>query len=229
MNQLNKITNIVSVGCSWVAHPYDWEEEIRLDKVNPTIKYITEEATSAEENTKKYSFTKYLADKLNIPYYNLASAGASNDFIFNQLFKRINEYDLKNSFVIIGLTEPTRHTFGEYSFKYSDTNDGNWNWKKTFFKNFYDEPCRINYIVMMLDLFSEYLKNKNSKLVVFNSFTNEVKYPKRNYFFNKFKTWKDYICSYDNRYVYEDNVHPIEYDHKKLADILYKEYFNGQN
>lgn len=220
---MDKITNIVSVGCSWVAHPYDWEEKIRLDKVNPNVKYIT------EKDTKKYSFTKYLADKLNIPYYNLASPGAANDFAFMTLFERINKLNLKNSFVIIGLTDPQRHQFGKLGFKYVDNKDGFWNWKKTFFKNFYDESGRINYIVMMLDLFSEYLKNKNSKLVVFNSFTNEVKYPKRNYFFNKFKTWKDYICSYDNRYVYEDNVHPIEYDHKKLADILYKEYFNGQN
>ena len=116
MNQLNKITNIVSVGCSWVVHPYDWEEKIRLDKVNPTIKYITEEATSAEENTKKYSFTKYLADKLNIPYYNLASAGASNDFIFEELFERINKLNLKNSFVIIGLTDPQRHQIGKKHF-----------------------------------------------------------------------------------------------------------------
>jgi len=216
---VDKITNIVSVGCSWVAHPYDWEEKYRLDKVNPNIKYIT------EKDTKKYSFTKYLADKLNIPYYNLASAGASNDFIFEELFERINKLNLKNSFVIIGLTDPQRHQFGKLGFKYVDNEDGFWNWKKTFFKNFYDESGRINYIVMMLDLFSEYLKNKNSKLVVFNSFTNEVKYPKRNYFFDKFKTWKDYICSYDNRYVYEHNVHPIEYDHKILANLLYEEYF----
>ena len=215
---MDKITNIVSIGCSWVAHPYDWEEKNRLDKVNPNIKYIT------EEDAKKYSFTKYLADKLDIPYYNFAGAGASNDFIFSRLFERINEYDLKNSFVIIGLTEPTRHTFGEYSFKYTDTNDGNWNWKTTFFKKIYNESRRKNYIVMMLDLFNEYLKNKNSKLVVFNSFTNEVTYPKRNYFFNKFKTWDNFITSYDNKH--QQRTHPIEYDHKKLADILYKEYFN---
>tara|TARA_Y100000389_G_C17394486_1_gene481770 strand:- start:650 stop:1306 length:657 start_codon:yes stop_codon:yes gene_type:complete len=217
---MDKITNIVSIGCSWVAHPYDWEEKIRLDKVNPNVKYIT------EKDAKKYSFAKYLADKLNIPYYNLASAGAPNDSIFMGLFERINELNLKNSFVIIGLTDPQRHQFGKMGFKYTDNKDGFWNWKKTFFKNFYDEPCRINYTIMMLDLFNEYLKNKNSKLVVFNSFTSEVTYPKRNYFFGKFNTWKDYICSYDNRYVYHHNVHPIEYDHKKLADSLHKEYFN---
>ena len=218
---MDKITNIVSIGCSWVAHPYDWEEKIRLDKVNPNINYIT------EKDTKKYSFTKYLADKLNIPYYNLASPGASNDYVFTRLFGALNELHLKNSFVIVGLTDPQRHQIGKRGFKYQDNNDSFWTWKKTFFKEFYSEEMRIREITMMLDLFDEYLKSKNSKLVVFNSFTNEVKYPKRNYFFNKFETWKDYICLYDNRYVYEDNVHPIEYDHKKLADILYKEYFNG--
>ncbi len=216
---MDKITNIVSIGCSWVAHPYDWEEKIRLDKVNPNVKYIT------EKDAKKYSFAKYLADKLDVPYHNLAGAGCSNDDTFINLIAKINK--LKNSFVIIGLTDPQRHTFGKKRFKFVDSNDGFWEWKKTFFKNFYDEPCRISYTIMMLDLFNEYLKNKNSKLVVFNSFTNEVTYPKRNYFFGKFNTWKDYICSYDNRYVYHHNVHPIEYDHKKLADSLYKEYFNG--
>jgi len=218
---MDKITNIVSIGCSWVAYPYDWEEKLRLDRVNPNINYIT------EKDTKKYSFAKHLADKLNIPYHNLASPGASNDFVFTRLFGALNELHLKNSFVIIGLTDPQRHQLGRRRFKYSDNKDGLWEWKKTFFKEFYSEEMRIREITMMLDLFDEYLKSKNSKLVVFNSFTNEVKYPKRNYFFNKFKTWKDYICSYDNRYVYEHNVHPIEYDHKKLADILYKEYFNG--
>jgi len=216
---MDNITNIVSIGCSWVAHPYDWEEEIRLDKVNPSIKHMT------EKDRKKYSFTKHLADKLDISYHNLAGPGHSNDDTFTRLFEKINE--LENSFVIIGLTDPQRHSFGEKRFKFTDSDDGFWEWKKTFFKNFYNEPYRINYIVMMLDLFDEYLKSKNSKLVAFNSFTNEVKYPKRNYFFNKFNTWKDYIYSYDNRYVCEDNVHPIEYDHKKLADSLYKEYFNG--
>ena len=218
---MDKITNIVSIGCSWVAHPYDWEEKLRLDKVNPNINYIT------EKDTKKYSFTKHLADKLNIPYHNLASPGASNDYVFTRLFGALNELHLKNSFVIVGLTDPQRHQIGKRGFKYQDNNDSFWTWKKTFFKEFYSEEMRIREITMMLDLFDEYLKSKNSKLVVFNSFTNEVKYPKRNYFFNKFETWKDYICLYDNRYVYEDNVHPIEYDHKKLADILYKEYFNG--
>ena len=217
---MDKITNIVSIGCSWVAHPYDWEEKIRLDKVNPNVKYIT------EKDAKKYSFAKYLADKLDIPYHNLASPGASNDFVFIRLFEVLSELHLKNSFVIIGLTDPQRHQIGKRGFKYQDDNDGFWNWKTTFFKEFYSEEMRIREITMMLDLFDKYLKSKNSKLVVFNSFNNEVKYPKRNYFFDKFKTWKDYICSYDNRYVYENNVHPIEYDHKKLADIFYKEYLS---
>ena len=163
-----------------------------------------------------------MADKLDIPYYNLAGPGHSNDDSFTLLFETINE--LENSFVIIGLTEPTRHTFGKQRFKYQDSNDGFWKWKKTFFKNFYDESRRINYIVMMLDLFDEYLKSKNSKLVVFNSFTDEVEYPKRNYFFDKFNTWSDYIVSYDKDY--EIGTHPIEYDHKKLADLLYEEYLS---
>lgn len=223
---MDKITNIVSVGCSWVAYPYDWdnetESEYRLDKINPNMKYTGESAFQNQDDIKKYSFTKHLADKLDIPYYNLAGPGHSNDDSFTLLFKTINK--LENSFVIIGLTEPTRHTFGKQRFKYQDSNDGFWKWKKTFFENFYDESRRINYIVMMLDLFDEYLKSKNSKLVVFNSFTDEVEYPKRNYFFDKFNTWSDYIVSYDKDY--EIGTHPIEYDHKKLADLLYEEYLS---
>lgn len=215
---MDKITNIVSIGCSWVAHPYDWEEISRAnarDKVNPNIK---------KKNAHKYSFAKYLGDKLNISHYNFGSAGASNDFIFSRLFRRINEYDLTNSFVIIGLTEPTRHNFGIRGFKYQDAQDGLWDWKKTFFTEFYDEGIRIKYIMMMLDLFYEYLKNRNSELVVFNSFSDKISYPKRNYFLNKFETWNDFITSYDNKH--EKGAHPIEYDHKILANLLYEEYFN---
>ena len=61
---MDKITNIVAMGCSWIAHPYDWEEINRAntrDEVNPNIK---------KKNAHKYSVAKYLGDKLNISHYN---------------------------------------------------------------------------------------------------------------------------------------------------------------
>ena len=216
------ITNIVSVGCSWVAHPYDWEEKYRLDKINPSINSCR---TFREHQLKKYSFAHFLSEKTKLPYLNIASPGSSNDWCFNRLFTTINRKKLKNSIVFFGLTDPARYHLGDKGFKPVDTGDGLYEWKKAFFNNFYSESYRINYIVMMLDLFDEYLKNKNSKLVAFNSFSQSVSYPERNYFFHKFKTWEDFIMSYDSRY--KRVTHPIEYDHKKLANIFFKEYFNG--
>ena len=59
---MDKITNIVSVGCSWVAYPYDWdnETEYRLDKINPNMKYTGKSAFQNQDDIKKYSFTKHL-------------------------------------------------------------------------------------------------------------------------------------------------------------------------
>ena len=217
---MDKITNIVSVGCSWVAYPYDWDEKYRLDKINPDISKFKDETI-----LKNYSFTKYLAEKLDVPYYNIGSPGASNDYVFNSLFQLVNQKKLQNSFVVVGLTEPTRHQIGVSPTFNISKNGAPWGWKKTFFNDFYSEEARIRYIMMMLDLFNEYLKNKNSKFVVFNSFTEEISYPKRDYFFNKFATWEDYIVSYDKDY--HRNTHPINYDHKILANLLYEEYFCG--
>lgn len=223
---MDKITNIVSVGCSWVAYPYDWDsnERNRFDKINSEIFEYRDEKT-----LKKYSFAKYLAEKLDIPYYNIGSPGASNDYVFNSLFRLINQKNLENSFVVLGLTDPARHQIGmSPTINNSESDFFGWKqhskWIETFFKSFYSEDSRIRYIMMMLDLFNEYLKSKNSKLVVFNSFTEEVSYPKRDYFFNKFKTWEDYIVSYDKDF--HRNTHPIDYDHKILANLLYEEYFS---
>ena len=91
--------------------------------------------------------------------------------------------------------------------------------KKHFLRSFYDEGIRIKYIMMMLDLFYEYLKNRNSELVVFNSFSDKISYPKRNYFLNKFETWNDFITSYDNKH--EKGVNPIEYGAKNFSRIYY--------
>ena len=130
---MNKTENIISSGCSWVWGPYDWDKTWmenrdndqfhipRKDKINFNIK---------EKEASLYSFSQQLAKKLNILCYNVASPGYSVEDVFNKLFQVIEENKLENSFVVVGLTEPTRFKIGTQKFKFVDNDDGFWEWKK---------------------------------------------------------------------------------------------------
>ena len=67
-------------------------------------------------------------------------------------------------------------------------------------------------------------KYRNSHLLVFNSFSNGVVYPKRDYFFDSFgkhETWMDYISSYDDNFK-SDGRHPYYSHHIHLSNLIYE-------
>ena len=224
-----EINNILVSGCSWCEHPYDYEGGERYRKSDAEL-YNVEDAIN-------YSFGKLLSDKFNVDYKNLAKAGDSNDIIFYNVWKYIQQNQLNNSLVIIGLTEITRF-FVHYRKKrlilkptmpkrYKDLFNISEKDLKKFHEVKYslsDDELICEEIIMMCDLLEKYLENRGSKLLVFNSFTKNINYEPRNYFYNRFKTWAEYIESYDDEYQF--NKHPNSYDHQILTNDLY-EYLNG--
>ena len=224
-----KFNNILVSGCSWCEHPYDFEGGERHRKTDAKP-YNVKDAIN-------YSFGKLLSDKFNADYKNLATAGNSNDIIFYNVWKYIQQNQLNNSLVIIGLTEITRF-FVHYRKKrlilkptmpkrYKDFFNISEKDLKKFHEVKYslsDDELICEEIIMMCDLLEKYLESRGSKLLVFNSFTKNINYEPRNYFYNRFKTWAEYIESYDDEYQF--NKHPNSYDHQILTNDLY-EYLNG--
>ena len=95
-----KFDNILVSGCSWCEHPYDFEGGERHRK--------TDAKPCSIKDVQNRAFGKLLSDKFNVDYKNLANAGDSNDIIFYNVWKYIQQNQLNNSLVIIGLTEITR-------------------------------------------------------------------------------------------------------------------------
>jgi hypothetical protein len=200
-----KFKNVIAAGCSWVDRPYQFTCE-----------------SYDFELTKEHSFSQLLANKLDVDCYNIASGGASMDYVFQKLQEYLPKVD--NSLIIIGLTEPTRFSISGSRFKFTDAGDGHWNWRKYFFKHFYDENLRVYEIIRMLDTLNIIFKYRNSHLLVFNSFAKGIKYPKRDYFFEgfgKYETWASYIYSIDKNFS-EDGRHPYYSHHIHLSNLIYE-------
>lgn len=200
-----KFKNVIAAGCSWV-----------------NTAYHSDDGWNEVELTREHSFSQLLANKLDSDCYNVASGGASMDYVFQKLQEILPKVD--NSLIIVGLTEPTRFTICGAGFKPADAGDGHWNWRKYFFKHFYNEGMRVKYIVRMLDTLNIIFKYRNSHLLVFNSFANGVKYPERDYFFKgfgKYETWKSYINSIDKSCSI-DGIHPSYSHHIHLSNLIYE-------
>ena len=224
-----KFDNILVSGCSWCEHPYDYEGGERHRK--------TDAKPYSVKDAINYSFGKLLSDKFNVDYKNLAKAGDSNDIIFYNVWKYIQQNQLNNSLVIIGLTEITRF-FVHHKKKRKILKPGAPKRYSNLFNisekdlrkfhevklNLFDDELMCEEIIMMCDLLEKYLESRGSKLLVFNSFTKNINYRERDYFYNGFKTWAEYIESYDDEYIF--NRHPNSYDHQILTNDLY-EYLNG--
>jgi hypothetical protein len=197
--------NVIATGCSWVDKPYQYSCE-----------------SYDFELTKEHSFSQLVSVKLDVECYNISSGGSSMDNIFLKIQNHLEK--INNSLVIVGLTDPTRFTVSGAHFKFQDARDGHWNWRKYFFKHFYNEEVRINNIIRMLDTLNILFKYRNSHLLVFNSFSNGVKYPKRDYFFDgfgKYESWSSYICSVDKNFL-EDGRHPYYSHHIHLSNLIYE-------
>jgi hypothetical protein len=190
-----KFDNILVSGCSWCEHPYDYEGGERSRK--------TDAKPYSIKDVQNRAFGKLLSDKFNTDYKNLATAGNSNDIIFYNVWKYIQQNQLNNSLVIIGLTEITRF-FVHHKKKRKILKPG--------------APKRYS------DLFNISEKDLKKYHEIKYSLTKNINYEPRNYFYDGFETWAEYIESYDDEYIF--NRHPNSYDHKILANNLY-EHLNG--
>jgi len=229
-----KINKLVVTGCSWCWGPYDYcgGERTRksdylshLDRDNDLL--------FTRKDAPNYSFGAVLAKKLDVEFVNLATAGASN---MSQLFKLwshevIKQNNLSNTLVIHGLTEPSRTLVcknGELANIKPDMLTLDAEFKKLYFTKYYTEEHRVQETFLILDYLNGYLKNQNSKLLVFNSFSFRRKphwntvYPLRDYVYPNFHTWAEYINSYDDEIdIHKKLTHPNKNDHEIFANDLY--------
>jgi len=219
---MDKIKHIVFNGCSFVQGCQDNPEHSKF------------------QDTARFS--KLLVDKLGVQEINLAMGGSSNDRILRTTYDWIleNEDKVSSTLFIIGLTQVERtellitdkwiRVFSLSSLTNEDlehikNNDISLNDFKAWAKfKMYDSQLKKD-ISRKLDLLQTYIKSKKSNVVFFKTFDEYYISDKINVWKpNGNTTWAKYISSYDKEYVL---THPTLVDHKKLFELLYKDFFNG--
>lgn len=242
----NNFTNIICSGCSFMAYPWEWQSKSR-DSYEPLADPGMDKQNLADFN----SWVNCLSRRTNLPSINLAYPGNSNQNAINKLVRTIHKNNLTNSFVVLGLTQPIRHTIpsdvgveAPVIIKItSDTpkssvaknkvtdNDIN-NYSKYWYKVNYDEVQESDNIRIQLLLLNEFIKSKNSKLIVIDNIFCLELYPKEEiknheYFFTFDDevgiSWPNFIKTYDSSY--ENEWHPNAADHEKLSNLFYQNFF----
>jgi hypothetical protein len=224
---MNRYKQLVSNGCSFV---YDCHEMIN------------------------FNFTKPLAKKLKCFYKNLALGGASNQRMFRTTFDWIekNKSSVSETLFIIGLTETSRTEVflfdkwriilpkdildkkhhGNLPLIYKGNVFGDdvekWNsWFKHWVKYFQHDKTEIQKLNRDVLLFDSYVKQFNSQVIFFNSFTDTLYDSTKeriNYF--SFKNYYELVekgsisDTWFNTYEHEDHPHRVK--HEEFANNLYK-------
>jgi len=247
-------------GCSFFAYPWDWESDYRTSTNKEVVKlefYPDDNKTDLEnyednirkkELLKKYNFGWYLKENLNIKnYVNKASPGKSNEFIIRDLKQYLLTSKLKNSIVILGLTQSCRYNVpskdGNYITnkfyiepnynQYEILNNKNQCSHKEYIqfnqlrdKVYFSTEHYIRELELELDIIDKLLKTDNNKLIVINNLLEEdlELYGESKSYIMNFKgllggyvNWPDFIKSYDITYDSEGPTHPNSEDHKILA------------
>lgn len=177
-----------------------------------------------DENNKAFGWlfhtpTKYLADKLECEYKNLAQSGSSNERIFFNLFDFLENkgHDWENKLVIIGLSELARYMVSTESDlhphhltdldnikskakkKFSNDVDGLSNFVKFYMTHIYDNDFELKKLGQKIKLFSYYLEKNNIDYIIFNSLSGYINLDhildKKNtiIFDNNEKIWYNYL------------------------------------
>ena len=240
-------TNIINSGCSFMAYPWEWQNKHR-DSYDSTA----DPGVDKQNFAYFHSWVNCLSEKTKLPFINLAFPGNSNQNAINSIVRTVKKNNLTNSFIVLGLTQPIRHTIpSKYGVdiplvikvtnkqqrsseaKNKVTNDDIENYNKYWYKVNYDEVHQLDNIRIQLSMLNEFVKSKDSKLLVIDNILNLELYRKQEiknyeYFFSFDNysgiSWPHYIKSYDDTYNIE--CHPNTYDHKKFSELLYKNFFN---
>lgn len=230
-----------------MAYPWEWQNKHR-DSYDSTL----DPGVDKQNLAYNYSWSSQLSIKTKLPFINLAFPGNSNQNAINTIVRTIQKNNLTNSFIVLGLTQPIRHTIpSKYGVddplvvkvtseqqrsseaKNNVTNDDIKNYSKYWYKVNYDEVYQLDSIKIQLSMLNEFVKSKKSKLLVIDNLLNLKLYSKQEmknyeYFFSFDNSsgisWPHYIKSYDDNYNIE--CHPNASDHHKLSNLLYETFFN---
>lgn len=239
-------TNIINSGCSFMAYPWEWQNKHR-DSYDSTV----DPGVDKQNLAYYYSWSNQLSEKTKLPFINLAFPGNSNQNAINSIVRTVQKNNLTNSFIVLGLTQPIRHTIpSKYGVdaplvikvtgqqkrsseaKNKVTNNDLENYSKYWYKVNYDEVHQSDNIRIQLSMLNEFVKSKNSKLLVIDNLFNLELYKKheiKNYeYFFSFDdrsgiSWPHYIKWYDDSYDVES--HPNAFDHHKFSQLLYENFF----
>lgn len=210
---------MVSFGCSFVRNSFDNENIDRKnrgihtinhnnDKYNHHIRFMPETETN---------FTIELGEVLGIDSENYSIGGTGIRSMVNKVLSYIEQYDTKDIFIIMGVTEFTRLDFPN-----PNLNEKCIKLPVEEYAKYYDEDNVVFEIRGMLKMLSSYLKSKNIQHLFINTFNNDyvisdvvdtLQFPSGTEF------WCEHIKSYDSTFKLE---HPNIDDHIKLAKLIYK-------
>jgi len=221
---MDKITKIVSFGCSFVRHSHDNESKARQncgihtinhnnDKYNHYISSMPETETN---------FTLELGEMLGVDTENHAIGGSGVRSLSNKVIQYLDNNKVEDTFIIMGISD-----FSRFEFASANINDKCVKLPIEIYALYYDEDSVVFEIRGILKMLSCYLKSKNIPHLFINTLNSDyvisdvvdtLQFPSGTEF------WSEHIKSYDSTYRLE---HPNIDDHKKLAEIICKEYFNG--
>jgi len=221
---MDKITKIVSFGCSFVAHSHDNENIDRQNRGIHTINHNNDNynhyiRSMPETET---NFTLELGEMLGVDTENYAIGGSGVRSLSNKVIQYLDNNKVEDTFIIMGISD-----FSRFDFANTNINDKCPKLPIEDYVEYYDVGSVVFEIRGILKMLSCYLKSKkiphlfintlNSDYVISNV-VDTLQFPSGTEF------WNDHIKSYDSTYQLE---HPNIDDHKKLAEIICKEYFNG--
>jgi hypothetical protein len=221
---MDKITKIVSFGCSFVAHSHDNEN---IDRQNRGIHTINHNNYNYNHYIRSMpetetNFTLELGEMLGVDTENYATGGSGVRSLSNKVIQYLDNNKVEDTFIIMGISD-----FSRFDFANTNINDKCPKLPIEDYVEYYDVGSVVFEIRGILKMLSCYLKSKkiphlfintlNSDYVISNV-VDTLQFPSGTEF------WNDHIKSYDSTYQLE---HPNIDDHKKLAEIICKEYFNG--
>ncbi len=236
---MNRYKQLVSNGCSFVYACHE----------NSSV--------SCPGDTVHFNFTMPLAKRLKCSYNKiLATPGGSNERAFRTTFEWIqgNKEKVKDTLFIIGLTELARTEFflfdkwrliipvdiidKDHSGNLPQIYEGNvfgddvekWNsWFKHWVKYFQHDKTEIQKLNRDVLLFDSYVKQFNSKVIFFNSFTDTLyEHTKERINYFSFKNYYELVekgsifIPYTWYNTYEPEDHPHRVNHEEFANNLYK-------
>jgi len=221
---MDKITKIVSFGCSFVRHSHDNESKVRQNRGIHTINHNNDNYNHYIRFMPKTetNFTLELGEMLGVDTENYAIGGSGVRSLSNKVIQYLDNNKVEDSFIIMGISD-----FSRFDFANTNINDKCLKLPTEDYVEYYDEDSVVFEIRGILKMLSCYLKSKNIPHLFINTLNSDyvisnvvdtLQFPSGTEF------WNDHIKSYDSTYQLK---HPNIDDHKKLAEIICKEYFNG--